>query len=385
MPTASRLTGQDDRAALLGSLAGLFDDRFVRSCDLYEAYVEALASQAFVATGLAAAFAQPRSVEEAIVAAGLDPAVASVPAAWLVAMLSARGVLCVDDGRASLPAGVPASDLDALRAAQAENDPGCLPSYDLAAYAAGHYAPVLRGEATGEQVLAAPEALDLWSSYFDNGNALYAVSNLIGAAAAAQAVDARPGEVLELGAGLGSAADALLARVPREAITAYRFTDASALFLRRAKRALERRHADRGLAFAALDIDRPFADAGIAPRSQHLVYAVNVLHVARDLGATLAEIRAALAPGGALVLAECVRPFEGCALHAEMPFNLLQTFRAPVLHPAWRPNGGFLTPEQWTAALTASGFQDITLLPDLTRIRDAYPSFVVAAITARVR
>jgi hypothetical protein len=54
-----------------------------------------------------------------------------------------------------------------------------------------------------------------------------------------------------------------------------------------------------------------------------------------------------------------------------------------VLVPGWRPNGGFLTPEQWTAALDANGFEDIRIYPDIAAIRDAYPSFVVAAIVAR--
>lgn len=384
MPIASRLTGRDERATLFGPLAPLFDDRFVRSCDLYEPYVEALAAEAFVATGLAGACVVPRTVDEAIVAAALDPAVARVPAAWLFAMMAARGTLARDGERYLVSGPLDAGDPDALRAAQAAHDPACLPAFDLAAYAARHYRTVLAGEIPGEQVLATPEALDLWSGYFANANALYAVSNALGAHAAAQALAQRAGEVLELGAGLGSAADALLAAAPREAIATYRCTDASPLFLRRARRALDRRYADRNLTYAALDIDRPFAAAGVTPRSQALVYAVNVLHVAHDLAATLAEVRAALGPGGALVFAECVRPTPARPLHAELPFNLLAAFRAPVLHPVWRPNGGFLTPEQWAAALEANGFRDVTVLPDVGAIRADYPSFVVAAITARV-
>jgi SAM-dependent methyltransferase len=383
MPVASRLSGRDERVALLGALAPLFDDRFVRSCDLYEAYVEGLACEAFAATGLAAACATPRTLPEAIDAAGLDAAVALVPAAWLCAMLAARGALDSAGGRHHLRAAPPPADLAALRAAQAGHDPGCLPAYELAAYAARHYPAVLSGAVSGEQVLAAPEALDLWTGYFSNANALYAVSNAVGAIAAGHALARLPGAVLELGAGLGSAAEALLERVPRAAITSYRLTDASPLFLRRAQRALRPRCAGLDLQAALLDIDRPFADAGIAPRSVALVYAVNVLHVARDLGAALAEVREALAPGGALVIAECLRPLEGRPLHAELPFNLLGAFRAPVLDPQWRPNGGFLTPSQWRAALEAHGFRDVAVLPDLDAIRDAYPSFVVGAITAR--
>ena len=64
-------------------------------------------------------------------------------------------------------------------------------------------------------------------------------------------------------------------------------------------------------------------------------------------------------------------------------FNLLESFRAPRLVDPWRPNGGFLTPEQWTAALEACGFTEVALAPDIARIRAVNPAFVVAAIVAR--
>jgi hypothetical protein len=97
-----------------------------------------------------------------------------------------------------------------------------------------------------------------------------------------------------------------------------------------------------------------------------------VLHVARDLAATLAEVRAALAPGGALVISECVRPFAGRPVYVELAFNLLASFRDPVLVPGWRPNGGFLTPEQWTQALAANGFRDVRSV-DIATIRKPSP------------
>jgi SAM-dependent methyltransferase len=123
----------------------------------------------------------------------------------------------------------------------------------------------------------------------------------------------------------------------------------------------------------------------VAPASVSIVYAVNTLHVAHDLAATLAEIRRALAPGGRLIMSECIRPFPEQTLYPEFVFNLLATFRAPRLHPGYRPNGGFLTPEQWTQALEAAGFADVRTLPDIARIRGEFPTFFVAAIGATRR
>jgi SAM-dependent methyltransferase len=384
MPIESRVTGRDELPSLLGpELAALFDASFVRSSDLHKAYVQRLASEVFQRSGLAAAFAVPRTVEEAIVDSALTPSVARVPVAWLVGMLARGGWLAREGDRHVLAEALPEGDAEAIRTQQAEHDPRCLPSYDLANYAARYYPAVLAGTLTGERALGNPEALELWTAYFSNANPLYAVSNIIGARAAAQALGHAGGLVLELGSGLGSGAEALLGRLPGDGDVAYRVTDASPLFLRRAKRALTPRFPTRTLEFAALDVDRPFADAGIAPGACALVYGVNVLHVARDLAFTLGEIRRALAPRGALVFSECIRPFAGEPVPEEFAFNLLETFRAPLLVAEWRPNGGFLTTEQWTRALEANGFVDVRATPDIAAIRPHYPTFVVTAVTAR--
>jgi hypothetical protein len=76
--------------------------------------------------------------------------------------------------------------------------------------------------------------------------------------------------------------------------------------------------------------------------------------------------------GGRRVLSECIRPRAGQTIYPEFIFNLMQTFRAR----------GFLTPEQWSAALDDAGFAGITFLPDVARIREVFPGFYAAAIGA---
>jgi len=151
-------------------------------------------------------------------------------------------------------------------------------------------------------------------------------------------------------------------------------------FLRRAQRLQERVAGARAVSFAPLDMNRPFGEQGVAAESTSIVYAVNTLHVAHDLAFTLGEIRRALRPGGQLIVSECVRPVPGQTLYPEFIFNLLETFRTPRLDPRHRPNGGFLTPEQWTAALADAGFVDLRSFPDLARMRSLVPIFCIAAI-----
>lgn len=389
MPVISKRTAKDERATLLPpTLLPLFDDRFIGSWDLYEEYVGRLACNVLRTTGLEEAFTQASTVPVAIARAGLDAGVAAVPIRWLAAALVARGGMTkvpgVEDVRYRITTSLSDEDAQEIVAAQTSHDARCLPAFAIAAMAAEQYPAVLRGKVTGEQALFGPDGIGTWVKYFANSNPLYAISNQVGAIAA-EAVFAGGGSILELGGGLGSGAQSLLERLQESerAVSRYRFTEISPLFVKRAERVLERWRAQCGLEFAHLDIDRPFAQAGVRPEAYKLVYAVNVLHVAHDLTATLREIRSSLEPGGALVISECVRAFAGQPLPLELIFNLLKSFREPQLEPGWRPNGGFLTPEQWMLALQANGFSDVQVFPDIAAIRDDYPSFAVAAISAR--
>jgi SAM-dependent methyltransferase len=368
-------------------LIPLFDDRFVGSCHLFEEYVHRLALQVVRSTGIDSAARQPGTPAEIAARAGLDPERTPVTVGWLLAMLAlggraARGA----DGRYDLPTELPDLDLREVSDAQQRLDPSSLASYRMADLAAGMYPPVLRGAASGEEALFAPDRIGAWFEYFSNDNLIYAISNRVGAFAAERALHGDGGPVLELGGGLGSGTAALFDHLTEtgriSAVRSYHFTEVAPSFLRRGQRRLAGRFPGVPLSFGRLDMDRPFGEAGIEEGACALVYGVNTLHVARDLELTLAEVRRALAPGGAIVLSECVRPFPGRPVYIEFLFNLLEAFRAPRLVEPWRPNGGFLTPEQWTAALEACGFREVTVYPDIARIREVRPACIVAAISA---
>jgi SAM-dependent methyltransferase len=392
MPISPRWPSGEDLSRLLPpELLPFIDARFARSCDLIEEYTSRLALDVFKKSGLADACRSEVTADEAIERAGFASEQARVPVHWLLAMLAERQWIDVAHDAPGAPCYCTRDTLSTLAAediaaAQTAHDPTCLPCYRIAALASERYPAVLHGEASGEEALFSPGTIQTWFDYFSNANPAYAISNKLGAIAAERAVSGR-GAILEIGGGLGSAAEALIERLESkhgpQATWQYTFTELSALFLRRGRRMLTERFPGRPLTFASLDINRPFEQGGIGEGAFALVYGVNVLHVARDLAMTLAEIRRALVPGGVLVIAESVRPFAGSPIYIEFAFNLLDSFRAPILVPEWRPNGGFLTPGQWHAALTANGFVDVETYPDIDRLRDSIPSFVVAAITAR--
>jgi SAM-dependent methyltransferase len=369
------------------SLVSLFGAQFTRSHVLFDEYVHRLTVRVFADARLGEALGEWGSGEDVVARAGLDARSSVVPVDWMLRHLAARGLLAVDDGgarRFRAERALVTLDPAPVVAEQRGHDPACLPSYVLAETVARDYPAFLVGTRSGEEILFQPARLPLWVGYFSNDNPLYAISNRVGAAALEAWSGPGPLRILELGGGLGSGAIAVLERLGTTGrladLEAYRFTELVPAFLRRAQRFRERFADPSFLTFAPLDMNRPFEAQGVAPESVSVVYAVNTLHVAHDLAFTLAEVRRALEPGGRVVVSECIRPTPGQTLYPEFVFNLLETFRAPKLHPGYRPTGGFLTPEQWTQALEASGFVDVRVLPDIARIRDVVSNFYVAAI-----
>jgi SAM-dependent methyltransferase len=374
------------------SLASIIDDGFAVSHLLFDEYVFRLALRVVIETKLDAALGTWATAADAIAQAGLDPRPGLVPVDWLLRQLAERGLLASADRDGArqfrLERALPAPDPAVVLAAQRRHDVRCLPSYTLADTAARDYPAFLRGERSGDEILLAPMRLPLWVGYFSNDNPLYLVNNRIGAAALEAWLPRGKTTILELGGGLASGAAAVLERLAAanrlDDLQRYRFTELVPAFLRRAERSLKEQFADvAALSFGSLDMNRPFAEQGVAPASVSVVYAVNTLHVAHDLGRTLGEVYQALAPGGQIVVSECIRPAAGQTLYPEFVFNMLETFRAPRLDPSFRPNGGFLTPSQWTRAFEAAGFVDVRVTPDIARIREVFPSFYVAAIAGR--
>ena len=379
------------RAMLPPDLVSLFDASFLRSHLLYDEFVYRLVLKVIRETGLEPALREGGSAEAIAARERLNVGQAVVPLDWMLRRLAARGVVeeLPGEGTHDFRARglLPTADAVAVREEQARHDPSWMPSYLLAETVAQDYPAFLRGDVRGEDVLFSPRRLRLWADYFSNDNGLYAVNTWVGAAAVARWLPPDGGVVVELGGGLGSGAIAVLGRLGAagrlSAIREYRFTELVPAFLRRGQQTLRAQWPDSvPISFDALDMNRPFEAQGLTSASVTAFYAVNTLHVAQDLDFTLAEILRTLRAGGWLIVSECVRPHPGQAIYAEFIFNLIQTFRSPRLHPVYRPNGGFLTPEQWEAAVESAGFADIRFMPDVRRICREVSDFFVSAIGA---
>jgi SAM-dependent methyltransferase len=276
-------------------------------------------------------------------------------------------------------------DLKCLRALALNIDPGNTATLDLLDHAARLYGIVANGEKSGDQNLLGPQGVPLWLNYFNNDNLTYAVNNWVGAAAAADRLSSRPTlRVLEIGAGTGSATEILLTLLgerellPR--LERYVVTEPNAYFRRCNQRKLAAQYPNLPLEWTTVDLDLPWSAQGIAPGEFDLVYAVNVMHISKNLLFSLNEARSALSAGGWLVIGECVRPYDNQPMYPELMFQILDSFSNVETDPEIRPNPGFLTAERWRRAFSRAGFTRTEIAPDIERIREIYPHFFTGAI-----
>jgi SAM-dependent methyltransferase len=368
------VTPPDERLYPPLAAAGLSPDPFDRTqdraCKLVDLYTLHVAIDLLRELADPALLERGASADELLAKGGYGAAFR--PAfGWLLGRAAAAGI----DVRT-----LPRTDRAAVRAACLAIDPSYVPAFTLIDEAAALYPRVARGEVNGDRALLMKASL--WVAYFDNANGYYALNNrVVAAAAAARAAGAGPARVLEVGAGLGSGSEAVLAALP--AVERYHVTEPLPFFRKRAERRLRAAHPGVDFEFGALDVNGGWAVQGVRSAGHSLVVGVNVFHLARDLVATLREAFEALEPGGWLVVGEAIRPHPHACVGAELPFQILQSYHAVETDPVLRPTPGFLTAEGWSEALRRAGFTEIALVPDAARLRDLWEGAITAAVCGR--
>ncbi|MEO8275375.1 MAG: SAM-dependent methyltransferase [Thermoanaerobaculia bacterium] len=380
--------------ALLGEVPlDLISDALYDACELVERFVSDWAIAIAQRLELEPDLAEGRTAD-AILSARTYPDTQRPALAWLLARLAEAGdIEAVPETtppvyRQLRPFRTP--ELAELRKHALELEPAILPTLTLLDAAGEAFPDVLTGRVTGEQALFSGARMQLWLDYFNNANLVYAINNRIAAVAAANRLpppSAAGLRILEVGAGAGSAADALL-EVLRERnrlgeIVEYRLTEPNPMLRRRASRTLAAKYPGLAMTDSAYDFDQDPATQGLLAESFDLVFSVNVLHIARSLRGSLTALRSLLKPGGWLIGGECQRLFPHQTIAVELIFEQLQSFTQVELDAEVRTNHGFLTPEQWNQALAATGYVEVGHVPDLTRLRFEYARFFSGAVCAR--
>ena len=390
-----RVRPSDPRLAhwLKGYPSSVFSERLYQSIELMERYSIDLAIDLLRRLDLVDQLGEWRSANELCQVLSFQPGF-RFALGWILERLVETGCVEVraNGGTRSyyLRRAPWQPDLERLRAVGLNIDPANAASLDLLDHAASLYPAVASGEQSGDHSLFGPQGIPLWLKYFHNDNLTYAVNNWVSAILAADRLSTQPRlRILELGAGAGSASETLVrwfdqcGLLPQ--IERYLITEPNAFFRRRAQRELAKQYPGLALEWAALDLNLPWDAQGVASSEFNLVYAVNVLHVSKNLLFSLNQARSALTGDGWLVIGECLRPYVNQPIYPELMFQILESFTEVQTDPEIRPNPGFLTADHWRRAFTRAGFERAEVAPDIDSIREIYPHFFTGAICGQKR
>ncbi|KAK0716109.1 hypothetical protein B0H67DRAFT_684173 [Lasiosphaeris hirsuta] len=158
-------------------------------------------------------------------------------------------------------------------------------------------------------------------------------------------------DILEVGAGTGSATEAIMRRI-RDNYASFTYTDISAGFFPEAQD-IFKEQAEK-FVYSTLDVEKDPMQQGYSAHSYDLVVASNVLHATRSLETTLKNVRKLLKPGGYLVILE-ITDLD----------PLRPTFFFGTL-PGWwvgeadgRPHHPLVTQQTWDGLLKKTGFSGL--------------------------
>jgi hypothetical protein len=159
----------DPRLYAILAEAGFGDDLFNpiqhRSCQLVDAYADALALDIVERLGVRALLDTPCAVEEILDRGGLVAAF-TAPLRWLLGRLSTIGMVTTDGAGRYLITDPTPVDRDAIRAECLGLSPSYAPAFALLDEAAAIYPRVARGELSAERALF--QKITLWTTYFSN-------------------------------------------------------------------------------------------------------------------------------------------------------------------------------------------------------------------------
>ncbi|KAI1262877.1 putative polyketide synthase [Xylariaceae sp. FL1019] len=224
---------------------------------------------------------------------------------------------------------------------------------------------------------------DILDRYYANGLSLRPSAQWIGRTVK-QIVDRHQHmNMLEIGAGTGSATKAIFKELPADSgFSSYTYTDISAAFFKDAKEAFTPRQKQRML-FKTLNVETdPVDGQGYSEGAYDLVVCFFVLHATSNIGRSLRHIRKLLRPGGYLVVGEGQDAWEGTAsmgfIFGTLPGWWVGASEGRVFSP-------YVSPGDWDGLLRDAGFSgiDTSLPPELQEHLSVF-HFVTQAVDDHV-
>ena len=236
--------------------------------------------------------------------------------------------------------------------------PRMLATFELIERCHDHALAFIAGREPGMAAVFPRGETQLWERLHTTDGVMSIYADLV--LPALETVLDRGARLLEVGAGVGAVVERCLPFLRRSDVQEYCFTDIGRLFVQRAAS----RHGEEAfMRFLSVDLDRPLSTQGLVPERFDVAIAVNVLHSAQDLGFALRQLHAVLKPRGWLICGEGSPPSRKRRWRLDLIFAFLRGWRDVSIDPVLRPRLGFLLPSEWEAALLASGYQHVRVLP----------------------
>jgi 1-acyl-sn-glycerol-3-phosphate acyltransferase len=224
-------------------------------------------------------------------------------------------------------------------------------------------ADVLAGHAGGRDILFGDDGFALLerfyrespASTFYNGLAAQVLADLTAGGST------RPVRVLEVGAGTGGTTSHVIPRLA--GASRYVFTDASPLFLERARAKFRDVQNWSGQLF---DMTQDPLAQGLAQDSFDVVFAANALHAVPDVESAMRRLTSLIAPGGALVLLEITRH----PAWLDIVFGLMDDWWT-VRDRSRRPTHPLMPGDAWRRVMGECGLESIAIVSDATTYEPA--------------
>lgn len=159
-------------------------------------------------------------------------------------------------------------------------------------------------------------------------------------------------QILEIGAGAGSATEAVMSRI-EDNFGSYTYTNLSSAFFAEAQ-ILFAKQSDR-IIYKTYDVENEASTQGFVENFYDLVIASNVLHATTELEQTLSSVRKTLKPGGYLILLEFT---DASSVRQPFVFGTLPGWWAQQ-DDSVQAHHPFLSQSGWDAVLKRTGFSGI--------------------------
>lgn len=220
--------------------------------------------------------------------------------------------------------------------------------------------PLIKGAAYPEDILFPWGDMGLIQELYDESPIYKYYSTL-----AAKTVDLivknifkKKAALLEVGAGTGNGTDILIG-LDSLNFDKYLFTDIARSLVKNAKK----KYAGyQFMEYSMLDLTIDPSDQGVEKSSFDIVYAVNVVHAAKNCKTALKNIYDLLRDNGALVIAEISPPENSNYRFMELTFGLIPSYN-DYEDKDVRPDSPLLTQDKWIGLCKEIGYKASYALP----------------------